>query len=182
MQYVEIPQLRIETTSNAANIRRARGRVPRPDGIGRTDLLCVFNGLREKKVNTILKVIVDDLVEPSHSDEAIEKALEKMGVEIWDWKKIDLCTEVIQKAAPNVREVHLYWSGNNALLRGWSEEGGLKRLKELAKVHLHVQQVCRNYDVLLNRKHYSNSLIAARVTDTHPTECCRLLQSDGKAV
>ena len=142
LQYVEIPKLRIDGNSNTANTKRPRGRVsPDGDGEGRTDLVYVFNELRGRKVKTILKVIVDDLAEPAHSDEAIEKALDKMGVEIWDWKKTDLCTEVIQTAAPNVREVHLYWSGNNAVLRGWSEEGGLKQLKELTTVHLHVQKV-----------------------------------------
>lgn len=35
-----------------------------------------------------------------------------------NWKKFDLSTEVICYAAPDVTTVHLYWSGNQAVLRG----------------------------------------------------------------
>lgn len=129
---------------NAANSRRTRGgssRSAKMDGDGRRDLCYIFDRLRKKGVKTVLKVIIDDKIMPAHSDEAIEDALNLMGVEVWDWKKTDLCSEVIHKVAPKVREVHLYWSGNNAVLRGWSEEGGLKRLPDLRTVYLHVQQV-----------------------------------------
>lgn len=103
----------------------------------------MFDRLRKKGVKTILKIFIDDSSMPAHSDEAIEDALKSMDVEVWDWNKTDLCTEVIYKVAPKAREVHLYWSGNNAVLRGWSEEGGLKKLRSLKTVHLHIQQVCR---------------------------------------
>lgn len=89
----------------------------------------------------MIRVIVDDTLEPAHSDEAIEEALRNLEVDVWDWKKVDICTETIITASPNVREVCLYWSGNNAILRGWSEPQGLALLKQLKKVHLHVDQV-----------------------------------------
>ncbi|KAF7948884.1 hypothetical protein EAE96_008066 [Botrytis aclada] len=92
------------------------------------------------KVKTILSISVKDLDSPAHSDESIEKALEGFGVETWDWQKIDISTGVIETVAPDVRVVHLYWSGNNAVLRGWGEEGGLKKLKHLEAVYIHTQQ------------------------------------------
>ena len=101
-------------------------------------MIFLFNFLRNKSVKRVIRVIVDDTLEPSHSDEAIETALGGLKVEIWDWKKTDLCTETIVTAALDAREVYLYWSGNNAVLRGWSEPGGLNQLKKLEKVHLHV--------------------------------------------
>jgi len=55
-------------------------------------------------------------------------------------RKSDLCTETIITAAPDTREVSLYWSGNNAVLRGWSEPGGLNLLTKLEVVRLHVEQ------------------------------------------
>ncbi|KAL6830889.1 hypothetical protein J3E69DRAFT_328079 [Trichoderma sp. SZMC 28015] len=142
LQYVAIPRLNVEVNMNAANSKRSRGtgRSPKQDGDGRRDLCYIFDRLRKKGVKTILKVIIDDSVSPAHSDEAIEDALKFMDVEIWDWKRIDLCSEVIFRVASKAREVNLYWSGNNAVLRGWSEEGGLKRLRELKTVHLHIQQ------------------------------------------
>lgn len=106
----------------------------------------IFDRLREKGVKTILRLIVDDSASPAHSDEAIEAALKDINVEIWDWQKTDLCTEVIYKTAPKAREVNLYWGGNNAVLRGWSEEGGLKKLRELKLVWIHhthqVSSIC----------------------------------------
>lgn len=151
LQYVAIPIFSLEGRSNAANTKKVRGGVSKPDGDGRTDLVDVFQLLRDRGVNTILRVIVDDSVKP-HSDQAIEDALrlDQMGVEIWDWKKADLCPQVIQRVAPNAREVHLYWSGNNTVLRGWSEEGGLKQLKELKKVYLHAQQVRRAATIMFS--------------------------------
>lgn len=79
---------------------------------------------------------------PSHSDENIEKALGGFKIENWDWQKVDLCIDTIATAAPEVKEVHLYWSGNNAILRGWGAQGGLNQLSRLEKVYLHINQVC----------------------------------------
>ena len=136
LQYVCIPQITVENPPS-----RSKVAVRRPDGAGRWYLEHIFKRLRDKDVKTILRVIVDDSKYPSHSDEAIERALSDFGVEIWMWNKPDLFTEVILKAAPAAREVHLYWSGNNAVLRGWSEAGGLPTLPALKVVKLHAQRV-----------------------------------------
>lgn len=115
-------------------------------GRGRTDMLFFFQWLREKKsVKRILKVIVDDEREPAHSDEAIEKALKGFGVEILDWRKVDLCPQTICAVSDKLREVYLRWSGNNTVLRAWSEPDGLKKLEDLSTVHLDVRQVCHNH-------------------------------------
>jgi ankyrin repeat protein len=144
LQYVGIPKVTLDlATPMGPNTSRARsgGRSSKFDGDGRSDLVYVFNQLRAKGVKTVLKVIVDDLQKPSHSEDAIEEALKGLGIEIWDWKRPDLCSEVIYNVAPKAREVHLHWSGNNAVLRGWAEERGLKRLTELRDLHLSVEQV-----------------------------------------
>ncbi len=142
LQYVAIPKVKIELNATGPLSQRDRGgsRSARLVGDGRSDFVYVFERLRKQGVKTILKVMVDDSHTISHSDEAIEDALKGMDVEIWDWRRTDLCSEVIFNVAPKVREVSLYWSGNNAVLRGWGEEGGLKRLKELKMVHLNVQR------------------------------------------
>ncbi|KAK5656680.1 hypothetical protein OQA88_4660 [Cercophora sp. LCS_1] len=144
LQYVAIPKIRIEDPTNdkanSSSSRRSGRDQSYKEGSGRHDLVQVFMTLRQKGVRSIIRAMVDDSFTPPHTDEAIEEALRGMDVEIWDWKKTDLSTEVIYTAAPRVREVHLYWSGNNAVLRGWSEEGGLKKLVELRSIHLHVQQ------------------------------------------
>jgi hypothetical protein len=140
LQYVAVPQVQVEGPS--VSQPQSSKRQLRNDGMGRTDLIFLFKWLKgERNVKTILKVIVDDLQEPAHSDEAIEIALKGMSVEDWDWRKTDLCLEVIYTVAPAVRIVHLYWSGNNATLRGWSEPEGLAKLEKLEKVYLHERQV-----------------------------------------
>ena len=102
-----------------------------------------FKWLREKKgVRNIIKVIVDDLEMPSHKDESIVNALKQFdSIEILDWRKIDLCPETICSSCPNLREVHLWWSGNNGILRAWSEPEGLLRLRRLEAIYIHQVQV-----------------------------------------
>jgi hypothetical protein len=140
LQYVALPCIQLEKKPITSKLLKKV--VKAPDGKGRSDMVFLFNFLRKKGIKRVIRVIVDDRLNPAHSDEAIEKALGGLKVEIWDWQKFDLCTETIISAAPDAREVHLYWSGNNAVLRGWSEPEGLKRLEKLEKVDLHVEQVC----------------------------------------
>jgi hypothetical protein len=141
LQYVALPRLHVEEEIPLS--KRKTGRPPKPDGNGRTDLKTLFNWLKgDKKIQTVLRVIVDDLQEPSHRDEIIESCFEGIkGVETWDWQKYDVSPEVIQEAVPDVKVVHLYWSGNNAVLRAWSDERGIRQLKQLETVHLHSKQV-----------------------------------------
>jgi len=97
---------------------------------GLTDANIVFQWLWDNGVRRIFKVIVIDDGEIPHSDQAIEDALKPFKIEIWDWKKIDICSETIVRAAEDcARIVYLYSSGNNAVLRGWSSESGLVKLK-----------------------------------------------------
>lgn len=46
-------------------------------------------------------------------------------------KEIDMCSETILRAAPTVREVHLYSSGNTAVLRSWVYSPGLRSLSNV---------------------------------------------------
>lgn len=45
-----------------------------------------------------------------------------------DWQRPDLSIDVIRQAAPDVQHLVLYWSGNQAILRGWASEEGIPRL------------------------------------------------------
>ena len=96
-------------------------------GSGRDDFAIIFRVLREDiGVEKILKLEVEDIDQPSHSDDIIIDHLRGFGIEEWDWRKLDLCTDVIREAAEDVRYIRLYSSGNNAVLRGWSCEDGLQ--------------------------------------------------------
>ena len=52
-------------------------------------------------------------------------------IEIWKWKKFDICSETIVDAAPMAKEVHLCSSGNTAVLRSWACRSGLPKLSEV---------------------------------------------------
>ena len=78
-----------------------------------------------------MKIEVEDIEQPSHRDDIIIDYLKDFGIEEWDWRKLDLCTEVIREAAKDVRQIRLYSSGNNAVLRGWSGEDGLKSFEKV---------------------------------------------------
>ncbi|KAK4163264.1 hypothetical protein QBC43DRAFT_319804 [Cladorrhinum sp. PSN259] len=114
-------------------------------GAGRRDMETFFKWLRDKNVTNIIKVIVEDRKgSTAHSDQAIETALKEFDVEILDWRKVDIDPRTIWEATrgnrSNLRELHLWWSGNNALLRSWSELDGLPKLRNLKHIFLHQTQ------------------------------------------
>ncbi|OTA01675.1 hypothetical protein A9Z42_0020150 [Trichoderma parareesei] len=114
---------------------------------GRTDMEVIFRLLKDKGVRHIVKVIVFDSEVPPHSDESIERCLLGFkSIEILDWRKVDMCPETIYKACRDVVELHLRWSGNNAILVAWSAPGGLAKLPRLKKIHLHQTQCIESPD------------------------------------
>ncbi|KAF9875773.1 intracellular serine protease [Colletotrichum karsti] len=135
LEYVAFPPVWIRRTKRQINNEQLVERR------GRSDMELLFTWLREKKkVQRILKVIVEDSAREPHSDESIEKALGKFDVLSLSWSKLDLDPEVLYNAAPNLEDVVLHWSGNNAILRAWAEPQGLRRLLKLKKVTLVVDQ------------------------------------------
>jgi hypothetical protein len=95
-----------------------------------------FDWLWGKSVRRIIKVIVDDLGHPPHSDEAIEKALKPFEVEILDWRRLDLDPVTLEMIGKGLREVHLHWSGRNTVLRSWSEPEGLAKTPTLEVIRI----------------------------------------------
>lgn len=127
LRYVDLPKITIERGLPEQKPGDHPG-----DGMGRRDLEVIFDWLRKDcGVEKIIRVKVDDSKDLPHSDESIENCLKDFGVQVWDWNKVDICCSTIFKAAPEVREVYLYCSGNNAVLRSWSADDGLRSLKEV---------------------------------------------------
>jgi hypothetical protein len=90
-----------------------------------SDLRLVFRWLRKNNVKRILKVTVIDYGTPSHRDSVIEDALADFRVESWDWKKVDMCSDVISNSTEDATQISLYSSCNNAVLMGWASSEGL---------------------------------------------------------
>ncbi|KAF4961920.1 hypothetical protein FSARC_9961 [Fusarium sarcochroum] len=126
LQYVAFPQIELDD----------RKQMPDPRFAGRNDMSFFFDWLKNRGVTKIIKVIVDDLQSPSHSDEMIEKSLEPFKVEILDWRRLDLDPTSLFEIGQCLREVNLHWSGNNSVLRAWSEKDGLARIPTLEVISL----------------------------------------------
>jgi hypothetical protein len=128
-------------------------------GLGRQDMEFFMEWLYSKGVRRILKLEVEDDRKSVHSDESIQKSLEKIIVEHLDWQKVDLdprticqISKKVEKSSPakdepnrmelgpenQLKELTLRWSGRNAVLRAWSEPEGLPLLRELQTVNLHI--------------------------------------------
>ncbi|KAM0565038.1 hypothetical protein ACHAP9_008779 [Verticillium nonalfalfae] len=149
LQYVAFPRLEVEPKpalhprTNAADEDYPLENL----GRGRTDMIYFFDWLRKKNVKRIIRVIVQEVDgQPSHSDEAIERALAGFQVEALDWQKPDLDPDTICAVSEELRELTLHWRGNNAVLKGWSDNDGLRRLRHLEKVHMHIHRLPAGYD------------------------------------
>lgn len=58
------------------------------------------------------------------------------NVEILDWARPDFCPASLQKFGESLREINLYWSGRNPVLRAWSEAEGLCKLRNLERINI----------------------------------------------
>lgn len=141
LQYVEFPAVRLKDGKipRGESFREHRG-LYNAKTIGRKDLLFFFSWLKDKGVKHIIKVIVQDSTD-CHCDEAIEKCLSPFRIDVLDWSKPDLDPEMLCNACSDIKELHLRWGANNAILRAWGEPEGLRRLKLLDKIYLYYDQV-----------------------------------------
>jgi hypothetical protein len=144
LQYVALPNLLPDVPSPSQTQVTPGKEQKRKIGEGKSDgaqepihYKQIFDWLRKIGVQEIFRIIVEDDVDNPHSDEVIENTIKGFGVEVWDWKKYDICSETILTAAPGVKEVYLYSTGNNAVLRGWSDQGGLRRLTKVSRDFSH---------------------------------------------
>jgi len=101
----------------------------------------IFEWLWESNVRKIFSVEVDDTGPEPHSNAAIRQSLcfqrldgiyQDFQIEIFKWKKYDICSETVYEAAPNAKEVYLYSLGNTAVLRGWACSSGLHKMKHVS--------------------------------------------------
>lgn len=135
--------------------------------LGRRDMEFFFDWLYDKGVRRILRLVVEDSATAVHGDEAIQKSLRRIMIESLDWQKTDLDPQTIcrigieaEKKCPTkeepdrivfgprnkLKELTLKWSGNNAVLRAWSEPEGLPLLMRLKTVHLVIPPATSTYD------------------------------------
>ncbi|KAF3223873.1 hypothetical protein TWF679_000306 [Orbilia oligospora] len=133
----------------------------------------IFEWLEKEGVTKIFRVQVDEIGESlsfqtvPHSNFAIRSCLKPFDVEEFNWRKYDVCSETILEAAPNAKIVHLYSSGNTAVLRGWASPDGLCQLKKSD----HDLADCTNYEQTLKDKihEFLPSLAIEKIHFNYPT-------------
>ncbi|KAF4994268.1 hypothetical protein FGRMN_5906 [Fusarium graminum] len=186
----------------SVSVKRQKGRnAPKLSEYCRQDMEFFFNWLYTKGVRRILKVEVEESNIKPHSDESIQKSLEKIVVEHLDWQKMDLDPRLICQLARKanhpsyededgdgtngpsneLREVTLRWSGNNAVLRGWSEPEGLPLLKRLRAVNINYPPqsdlIDRNGWVASNLEEFRSRLNRNLNIDTNTNNKIEILPS-----
>ena len=99
----------------------------------REEVPLILRWLRQKGVKSILRLVVPDCRANPLDEEKICTCIEGFGVKELDWRRLDLGIEPIVSLASTLTVLHLYSSGNWAVLSHWVSEVGLERLE---KVHL----------------------------------------------
>lgn len=94
------------------------------------EALKIFNFLRERGVQRVKAVKVQDCVIHPHSSSTIKACLEKFDVYSLDWRKHDMSLIHVKDFAPNIQRLNLYSSGNEDILHYWAEIG-VPRLKKV---------------------------------------------------
>lgn len=129
-----IPKVKVRWDDDSIEARKiARGW----ECVGRIDLYLLFHWLKHRAgVKSLLEVIVVDFEEDDmnpHSDKSIIECVKDLQVEIWDWRRMDISTDVIYDGAGKyVKTLYLYCSGLRAVLQSWSDRGGLVRLENVS--------------------------------------------------
>ncbi|POS69591.1 hypothetical protein DHEL01_v212015 [Diaporthe helianthi] len=127
LDFVKLPYWKPDKTDLAQPKREAPGNSGAAESseIKPNPYISIFDWLyTECGVKKIFTVdVIDDGSEP-HSNAAIRrclrgadsegKQLRDFKVEVWKWKKFDVCSDTVFYAAPAAREVHLYSHGNTA--------------------------------------------------------------------
>jgi hypothetical protein len=109
--------------------------LPAFDGIEankREEAKIILEWLRKSRiVKRIFHLSVADSLHEPHSEETIEDAIKPFDIKILDWRRIDLSIRTIRDAAPNIRRLRLYSSGNWAPLDHWIGADGVCTLQKV---------------------------------------------------
>ena len=97
----------------------------------RQEVPSILSWLRQKGVKRILRLIVPDCRANPLDEDKISVCLKDFEVEELDWRRLDLGIEPIASLGLTLSVLHLYSSGNWAVLSHWVSNGGLERLEEV---------------------------------------------------
>ncbi|KAI1486280.1 hypothetical protein F5X96DRAFT_655762 [Biscogniauxia mediterranea] len=98
-----------------------------------TEVFKVLEWLSKKGVKSIIKLKVPDRLVNPHDDQKMAELVETFEVEILDWKVLDLSISIFSEKVKNrIKELHLYSSGNRAVISHWFSQEGIQSLKNVS--------------------------------------------------
>ncbi|KAI0411302.1 hypothetical protein F5X98DRAFT_380891 [Xylaria grammica] len=123
LRYVKLPA---NKTNEPSDLRARRGAISG------------FFSYLKTRIKSIVYLQVDESIYHPCPDNLIESALRGLKIYTLDWRKTDLCAQVVLNAAPDVEVLHIYCSGNRGVLLSWSAPDGLPLLPNLREVNISV--------------------------------------------
>ncbi|KAK2728384.1 intracellular serine protease [Colletotrichum kahawae] len=137
------PQAPTGLQSSTPTDGRSRANMKRPRDIGTENTVKMSTFEAKLRGWSGLDEFITTHYIRTRSDMEARDLIFRGNISGWDWRKPDLSTEVIAFAAPTVENVHLYWSGNQAVLRDWDCDEGIPRLRDrmLAMLNRFKQEV-----------------------------------------
>jgi len=135
-----------EISGQSATLFRCNGRY----GVRSTHEACsIFDFLRKKDVKFIKSIKVLDCFVHPHSNLKIKACLKGFDVTCLNWRKRDLSLNLVKEVAPEIKELHLYSSGNEDVLHFWAQTG-LSQLKSVrtSMIYSHFNRLHSGTDLL----------------------------------
>lgn len=134
LQYVALPALQRSTPQSPGKENwKDEGENQVIERSSPSPYLEVFKWLRTRGVERVMEIIIEDDLDDPTTDAEIQSTLKDLCTEIWNWRKYDISADTIVQAAPHARELYLYTTGKKAVLREWSDEEGLHKLKNVSR-------------------------------------------------
>ncbi|KAF2497767.1 subtilisin-like protein [Lophium mytilinum] len=124
LRYAEFPSLDMwveerDVFSESSHLKREH-----------TEVFKILKWLEKKDVTTIIKLKVPDRLINAHDDRKMASFVDYFNVKVLDWKVLDLSISVLGKNTKDLlEELHLYSSGNRAVISHWFSAEGICSLK-----------------------------------------------------
>ncbi|KAK3938154.1 hypothetical protein QBC46DRAFT_441511 [Diplogelasinospora grovesii] len=106
----------------------------------------VLDWLKESKaVTSVIELKVPDRLVNPHNELQIAKYVSDFGVEVLDWRFLDLSLSVFDKdkVKPRIRGLHLYASGKRAVISHWFSSQGLESFPNETMTKAYCEKTCK---------------------------------------
>ncbi|KAH6951191.1 hypothetical protein BKA56DRAFT_535586 [Ilyonectria sp. MPI-CAGE-AT-0026] len=139
LRYAEFPPLDM-LVGERETFKESRHLKPR-----HTEVFKILKWLeKDKDVNTIIKLKVPDRLINPHDNKEMAACVDNFQVTVLEWRVLDLSISVLKKGTKDrIEELHLFSSGNRAVVSHWFSSEGLCSLPKLKLLFITVvEETC----------------------------------------